>query len=493
MRADRLATFVTPLLRAGQADLSRYEQPYRGVTGRAAAVATPKTVDELRALINEAFTHRVRLLPQGANTGLVGASVPPPFTESERRGQQDGQNEQDGQEIIVVSMEKLLLDAPTSGREVSSNFEIFADEGVALVSSGARLSDVNTAAAKHGLHLPVDLSADPMIGGMIATNTGGSRVLRYGPMKQHVMSVQAVAADSQASIIGGLSRLRKDSRGLDTSQLLIGSGGTLGIITSAVLSLSVLSTFIQTWWLAVDDPAVISALFSFLHRQRPGVLSAFEFVSDEALSRTLALDGAPRNPFGDEMPRGVALVEWSGTRIEELSGIEDDVARAASEGLLVEGVRTDSASAWGIRHRVSESLRHYGIVLGHDISVPLNRLMVARAEAIEAVRKIAPHAVVCDFGHVGDGGLHLNLLLSADDTNLDELRVSLRAAIDAVVARHGGSYSAEHGLGPLNAERWKISTPTIEQQLIRAFKFVVDPRNIMGHPNHPYNRLESLS
>jgi FAD/FMN-containing dehydrogenase len=303
------------------------------------------------------------------------------------------------------------------------------------------------------------------------------------------VSVQAVAADADATLFGSLDRLHKDSRGLDIAQMLVGSGGTLGIITAAVIALSPLPKHEETWWLALDDAADASQVFTTLYANRPNELSAFEFVSAEALSRTLALDGAPRNPFGDNVPNGAVLVEWSSQHRVPLENIEEAIARLASDRLIGDGVRTDAVSAWGIRHRVSESLRHYGVVLGHDISVPLNALMATRDAAIRAVREIAPHAVVCDFGHIGDGGLHLNVLLPADDPQLSTLRLTIRSAIDEVVARFGGSYSAEHGLGPLNAQRWKSQTPRIEQEIIRSIKQVVDPNHLLGHPLHPYNQL----
>ncbi len=461
---DQLSPTVQSfLLRPGEstdAELARFEQPARGTGGQAAAVALPRCVDELRELVREAYQHRIALLPQGANTGLVGGSVPT--------------NEGD---MVVVSLERL------------SSIEVFRHERLAVVGAGVRLSQLNAAAAIHGLHLPVDLSADPMLGGMIATNTGGSRVLRYGAMKNHVVSVQAVGADADASIIGDLDRVQKDSRGLDVAQLLIGSGGTLGVIVGAVIALSPMPTRVETWWLALDDPLRASELYSVLRSRRPTLLSAFEFVSANALSRTMSLDGAPGNPFGSVVPEGAVLAEWSSVTASDLDGLEDDIAEVAGLGLIADGVLSDPAAAWGIRHRVSESLRHYGLVLGHDVSVPLDQVMYARRDMIAAVGEVSPTSVVCDFGHVGDGGLHLNLLVSADEPSLADLRVQVRMCIDEIVKSRGGSYSAEHGLGPLNAQRWAAETPPMEQDLVRALKAVVDPRGILGHPEHPYNRL----
>ena len=159
--------------------------------GRAALVVAPADIDEVRAVVRVASAEGVRLLAQGANSGLVGASVPPADPPT-----------------VVLSTER-LRSAPV----------IDIDGTTATVAAGTRLSELNEAAAIHGLHLPIDLGADPAIGGMIATNTGGSRVLRYGPMRRYVLAAEVVAADDDASVFGSLAALRKDSRGLDATQL----------------------------------------------------------------------------------------------------------------------------------------------------------------------------------------------------------------------------------------------------------------------------------
>ena len=455
------------MLRRPTDDLTRYEQPARGPAGRAAAVALPSSTAELREVVRDAVRAGTRLIPQGANSGLVGASVPPPTGDA-----------------VVVCLDRL-----------DGVVEFDPTEGVAVVRAGTRLSALAEVAAPHGLHLPVDLAADPSIGGMVATNTGGSRVMRYGPMRAHVLGLTAVAADADASSFGGSMRLRKDSRGLDPAHALVGSGGALGIVTEVVLTLAPLPRRIETWWLAVPDAARVPALFDVLTGARPGALSAFEFVSAAALEHTLAAPGAPASPFGGAVGAGVpdaVLVEWSASDDHSLDGLEDDIARAHELGLLVDGRLVDPAAGWGIRHRVSESLRTAGTVFGHDVSTPRHRLFAARAETIGELARVAPHGTVCDFGHVGDGGLHLNLVLPPGTDASDALRIEVRGVVDEIVARHGGSYSAEHGLGPVNAERWLATTPPLERRLVAAIKAVVDPHRILGHPDHPYNRLPPL-
>ena len=265
---------VTPVLVPGIDDVARFERPARG------AVAAPRSWSPRRtstrfAPSSASPSPRASVCClKGANTGLVGASVPPADPPT-----------------VVLSTERLRShrSSTSTARRPRSH-------------AGTRLSELNEAAAAHGLHLPIDLGADPAIGGMIATNTGGSRVLRYGAMRRYVLAAEVVAADDDASVFGSLAALRKDSRGLDATQLAIGSGGTLGVITGAVVDLVPLPRSTQTWWLAVEDTDRVVELLAILERRRPGALSAFELVSRAAFERTLGVAGTPANPFGDAVP-----------------------------------------------------------------------------------------------------------------------------------------------------------------------------------------------
>jgi FAD/FMN-containing dehydrogenase len=449
---------VAPVLVPGRDDVARFDEPARGERGRAALVSTPATADEVADVVRICVAERVRMLPQGANTGLVGASVAPADPPT-----------------VVLSTERLC---PT--------LDIDADAATATVGAGTRLSELNAAAAEHGLHLPIDVSSDPAIGGMVATNTGGCRVLRYGPMRRYVLAADIVAADEAASPLGSRNALRKDSRGLDVTQLAVGSGGTLGVVVGAVVGLVPLPRSAQTWWLAVDVPDRVPQLLALLERRRPGALSAFEVVSRAPLERTLATEGSPPSPFGEALPEVAVLAEWSFA--DDAPGVEDDIDAAFGAGLIADGRLVAPATAWALRHRISDSLRAYGVVLGHDVAVPRSVLMDVRRRATAAVAELAPDAVMCDFGHAGDGGLHLNVLVPADaGPPSPVLAGAIRAAIDDVVLSVGGSYSAEHGLGPLNAERWLATTPPLEQRLVTALKNTVDPHRLLGHPAHPYN------
>ena len=316
----------------------------------------------MREVVRRAVVDGIRLIPQGANTGLVGASVPPADDPA-----------------VVLSLERL------AGVPV-----IDVANATAVVEAGTRLSALNAAAAPHGLHLPVDLGADPAIGGMIGTNTGGSRVLRYGPMRSQVLGVELVTADDDASILGHLTGLRKDSRGLDAVHLAVGSGGTLGVVTRAVIALTPLPRTVETWWLALADAGAAVDVLGLLDARRPGTLSAFELVSKNALARTLSADGAPANPFGGDRPAAAVLAEWSFGDTVSPEAVAADVEAAFDAGLVTDGRQVDPAAAWGLRHRVSESLRIHGVVLGHDVSTPRSALLAVRDAAADAVAELAP-------------------------------------------------------------------------------------------------------
>jgi FAD/FMN-containing dehydrogenase len=447
-------------------DRARYEEPARGRRGTAAAVVRPATLEEVRAVVEWARTNQVRLLPQGANTGLVGASTP-------------GVSSNDGEPTVVLSLERL-----------DAGLTVDAGDRVAVVAAGTRLSALNAAAARHDLHLPIDLSADPSLGGMVATNTGGSRVLRYGSLRRHVLGAEVVFADAAVSVVTHLDAVRKDSRGLELPQLLVGSGGALGVVTRVAVALTPVPEATATWWIEPRDEAAVPELLAALE-QDPAhgeLLSALELLSVGALEAAASHGGEGGGvPFAARRPPVVLLAEWSGPSTA-IDGLERLFARLVEAGLANDAVAVPPARSWALRHGVTDALRVRGVVLGHDVATPRRALMAFRADARAAVQALVPRAEVSDFGHVGDGGLHCNVVFPhgiAPPTSAE--RAAIRGAIEAAVAAHGGTYSAEHGLGPLNAARWRATTPVVEQAVIAAIKRTVDPLGLLGHRDHPYN------
>jgi FAD/FMN-containing dehydrogenase len=435
-------------------DLERYERPARGVRGHARGVVRPADVDGVRAVVRWARRHHVRIVAQGANTGLVGASVP----------------DQSGA-MVVLSLERLR-----------GAIEIDPVDRTAVVPAGTPLSVLNDALMPHGLMFPIDLGADPSIGGMVATNTGGSRMVRYGDVRRHVLGVEAVLADDDASVLDALSPLRKDNTGLRLADVFVGSDGTLGIITRVAIEAVPRPSRRSTWWVVPRDDDAVTALLVHLERWRTGALSAFELVSRPAFVAALAHGNHGPDPFAQEDPPVVLLVEFSGD-----DDVDDDLvaALAAAGELMADGRAVPAAVAWGLRHAITEGLRAIGVVMGFDVSTTRSRMMTLRA-GVGALVAARPPARLCDFGHAGDGGLHLNIVHPFDAAPTPEAERALRDAVYAVVAEHGGSFSAEHGIGPVNASWWRRYTDPVEQRLTIRLKQLFDPEGILGRPDLPF-------
>ncbi len=439
----------------GGAALDRYVVPARGPSGATPAVVRPADTEQVRAVVRWARRHRLRLIPQGANTGLVGASTPGPAGE------------------VVLSLERLDPEP-----------RIDPVDRTAIVGAGTRLSTLNEAAAAHGLVLPIDLGADPSIGGMVATNTGGARMVRHGDMRRHVLGLQAVVADDECAVVGSLDGLRKHNVGPSIEQLLIGSAGAFGIVTTVQVELSPVERHRSCAWLAsTDDDAAIGALVE-IERAHGAQLSAFEALSARALTAG-ASRGGHGAPF-DPVPPLSVLVELAGDEDVD-DALVDALDRCSRLGLLDDAVVVPADHAWALRHAVTEGLRDLGVVTGFDLSVHRPSLPALRHAVADAVAERFPRATTADFGHWGDGGVHCNVVWPPDSPptaeELDELRTLV---FDLAVDRFGGSYSAEHGIGPHNAAQWTRRTDPTRRRLLAALRDVVDPLGVLGHAGLPF-------
>lgn len=452
---DELAAALTRPLRRGDA-AAPHERPWRGPPGAALAVALPTDTEEVRTIVRWARAHQVRLLPQGAATGLVGASTPPP----------------EGPAPLVVSTDAL-----------TARLEIDPVGATAVVSAGVRLSELNAAAASHLLELPVDLAADPALGAMVATNTGGSRVLRYGDMSRCVLGVEAVTATESAEVIGDVRALRKDNTGPDVTRLMVGSSGAFGILTAVAVALTPVPEERAT---ALVGPLADTAALDLLRSLRASLgdrLSAFEVMGALALAAALAHMPDPPAIDAGQDPAVTVLVEASGA-----AGTEEALVQALARhgGVALDTARAvPPATAWAVRHRITESLRARGSVIGFDLSVRPDRLPALRTAVRELVAGRSMLLEVADFGHWGDGGVHCNVVVPHDVDLTTEEATELRRAVYSEVDHFGGSFSAEHGIGPLNAEQWLTTTPAIEREALTAWKQIVDPLGILGHPGLP--------
>ncbi len=447
-------------------DLTAYETPARGAGGPAAAVVRPASTEEVRAVVRWARRHRRRLLPQGANSGLVGASTPPPVPPDGTGGATEAP--------VVLSTERLV-----------DGLVLDPVDRTAVVPAGLRLSRLNDAAGRHGLELPIDLGADPCLGGMAATNTGGARMLRHGDMRRQVLGIEAVLADDDVSVLDTLRTLRKDNTGADPTALLVGSSGAFGVITRVAVELHPRPAE-RACLLATTTPdGALDLLLAAEHRLGES-LSAFEVLSEEAVDAAATQEGV-RVPLHPAAGRVLVLVEAAGA-----SGREDALVALADaadtpDTAPFEAVVTPAADAWRLRHAVTEGLRRLGVVVGFDVSVPRPSLPAFRERVRARALALGPEVRVADFGHWGDGGVHVNLVLPADRPPTEDLR---RAAASTVfgtaVDDFGGSFSAEHGIGPHNVEWWRRGTTPAARRLLSSFKRAADPLGILGHPALPY-------
>jgi len=442
-------------------DLEKYEKGWRYGAGKARLVVRPSSVEELSSVLVHCSASGVRVIPQGANTGLVGASVP------------DAEGD-----MVVLSLERL-----------NHRIEIDLLNRSVRVEGGVLLSQLNAALAEHGLVFPVDLGADPQIGAMVATNTGGTRLLKYGDVRHNLLGLEAVLADG--TVIEALKGLRKDNTGLDPKQLFTGTTGVFGVVTQAVLNVVPLPRQRATALVGCSTGEGVLGLLQGLEQQCLEVLTAFEVISAEALRAVFTHQPRLRNPYGKrEIPAYTVLVELSSTleasRLELGTLLEESLA-AHLEGDAGEGVldvfMSKVEEAWEIRHHVSESLRSEGRVLGLDISVPRSKLP-AFTEAVAAwIAAEHPYLRVCDFGHWGDGGTHLNLVWRPEEASMpsEELIPTIqRRVYDLAVLDFGGSYSAEHGVGPHNQVFYDAYTSATVKALCTVLKEHLDPKGTLG-------------
>lgn len=424
-------------------DLLGYETPARYRTGRAAAVLRPRTTEAVSQAIAYCVRRNLHITPQGANTGLVEGSTP------------DASGEQ-----LILNLERL------TGR-----LEIDPIDRTIEASAGYRLSALNEALAPHGLALAIDLGADPTLGGMAASNTGGARFLRYGDMRRHVLAVEAVLFDEQGSIVRFGRGLRKDNSALALRQLMVGSFGALGVITSLVLEVDRIPEQ-RVAALLVPGAGRELDLLRRIEAAAGSRLSALEGMSGTVMRRALAHAPRLRDPFRPgEVPPFAMLAEIEdGPRAAGSLSLDEVLQRLLAE--IVEDPNSPlenaffgpAEEAWALRHALSEGLRASGVVVGFDLAFRRSKVFAFRAEAIARLAIAFPELEVCDFGHVADGGLHFNLVGSAaDGASPKRLEALQDLVLSLAVEGFGASFSGEHGLGRANQQAYERFTPPAVQ------------------------------
>lgn len=426
----------------------------RRYTGSALAVAQPATTAETARIVQTCARHGVAIVPQGGNTGLVGGATPAP----------------DARAIVL------------STRRMHRIRAIDTTNDCITVEAGCTLRAVQDAARDQGRLFPLRLASEGSctIGGNLATNAGGTEVLRYGNARELTLGIEAVLADGR--VWNGLRPLRKDNSGYDLKQWFIGSEGTLAIITAASLKLFAAPRAQLVALAALPNLNAALALLACARAQAGPALTAFEVLAEPAVELVARHDPAQRRPFPVPHP-WLALLEWTDHESDEhaAAGLERLCAHAIETGLArdVAIARTlaDCADLWRLRESVPEAQARAGGNVKHDISLPLEAWTPFLAETETALTALDRRLQIFAFGHLGDGNLHYNVGTVAGTPSrvAFELEREINDIVFGAVERHRGSVAAEHGVGQLRRELAGRVKPPIERELMRTIKSALDP------------------
>ncbi|ACB33785.1 FAD linked oxidase domain protein [Leptothrix cholodnii SP-6] len=442
-------------------DLSAYEiDRRRRYHGRALAVLRPGSTDEVAQVLRLAAAHGVAVVTQGGNTGLVGGSVP------------DASGAQ-----LLLSLQRLnrvrRLDA--------ANLTL-------TVEAGCILQAAQEAAASADLLLPLSLAAEGSctVGGNLATNAGGVQVLRYGNARELCLGLEVVTPHGE--IWDGLRGLRKDNTGYDLRDLYIGSEGTLGVITAAVLRLYPQPRAVLT---ALATCATLEDCLNLLQRAQArsgATLTAFEVMNAQSLALVQQHFAAAALPSMPAAPWTV-LLEVSDARNEQHAAtlLESLLADAVAAGLiddaLVAQSLTQSRTFWRLRETIPLAQAADGLNIKHDIALPVSRIPAFVVQADAAVQAQCPGARSVNFGHLGDGNLHYNVMAPAGVAPAEFLVANEDAVnrrVYDLVNAHGGSISAEHGIGVLKRDELLRHQSPVALALMQRIKAALDPQGLMN-------------
>jgi FAD/FMN-containing dehydrogenase len=436
----------------------RYLEEPRGIyKGQSALLALPRTPEEVATLIRHANDARVGVIPYGGGTGLVGGQVAP-----------------QGPAPLILSLERM-----------NKVRDVYVDENVLVAEAGVILADVQAAADAEDRLFPLSLAAEgsARIGGNLATNAGGTGVLRYGNARDLCLGLEAVLPDGQ--IWNGLTRLRKNNTGYDLRHLLIGAEGSLGVITAAALKLFAKPTHTGTALLVVNDPRAALDLLSLARAQLGEMVSAFELIHRQGLQFLSEVLPDIRQPF-ETPPEWCVLIELglSGD-LDPENALETLFTSALEAGLVTDGLIAQNAQQskdfWLIREMIPEANRLIGSISSHDISVPLGAIPDFIRKGGELLAQIGEFRINC-FGHVGDGNLHYNVFPTVGKSRADHenARSAIKEEVHDLVHEMGGSISAEHGIGRLKVGDLERYGDPVKLSAMRAIKAALDPHGIMN-------------
>jgi FAD/FMN-containing dehydrogenase len=433
---------------------------WRGAySGTAAAVVRPGSTEEVAAVVGLCRELGVAVVPQGGNTGLCGGAVP------DASGRQ-----------VVLSLTRM--------RRIR---DLDAVNATITVEAGVVLRTVQEAAAAAGRLFPLSLGAEGSctIGGNLATNAGGTGVLRYGTMRDLTLGLEVVLPDGR--VWHGLRGLRKDNTGYDLKQLFVGAEGTLGVITAAVLKLFPAVRSRATAWVALPDPQAAVDLIGVVRETAGDRLTAFELMSRRSVELVLRHVPGVRDPIVDVHP-WYALVELSDTLPDAGldAVVEAALGEAVERGLVSDAVLASGsaqvAALWALREGISEAQNPEGPSLKHDVTVPISSIPAFVAATDRALAEALPGVRVVAYGHVGDGNLHYNLSgpEPRDDAAFRARAGELSHIVHDSAAALDGSISAEHGFGQSKRDVIADYKSPLELELMRGVKQLFDPAGLMN-------------
>jgi FAD/FMN-containing dehydrogenase len=434
------------------------EEPRDRYHGRAALVLRPGSTAEVQQILALANTTRTAIVPQGGNTGLVGGQVP------------DGSGHQ-----IVLSLAR--LNAIRAIEPIGNTID---------VEAGVTLQRVREAAESANRLFPLSLPSEGSctIGGNIGTNAGGTGVIAYGNMRDLVLGLEVVLADGR--LWRNMRHLRKDNTGYDFRGLFVGSEGTLGVVTAAVLKLFPRPRSVATAFVAVPDPEAALALLQIAQAQNSATLTAFELMPRFGIELAIKHDLGSRDPLATAYAWYVLIEISSGTDSGIDTVLETLLSDAMEQGLVLDAVLAASIeqakALWRPRESMSEVQGREGGSIKHDVSVPVSDVARFLAEAIPAVERFVPGARVLPFGHVGDGNIHFNVSqpLGGDKEAFLARWEEVNVVVHEIVARYNGSISAEHGIGQSKRVLLPGVKHAVEMEVMRSAKTMFDPNGILN-------------
>lgn len=424
--------------------------------GRTSMLLRPGSVDEVVAILKLANETKAPLVPQGGNTGLVGAQIP-----------LDGE--------LILSLTRL-----------DKIREVDAASNAMTCEAGVVLQKAQEAAASVDRLFPLSLGAEGSctIGGNLSTNAGGTAALAYGIARELVLGLEVVLADGR--VMRQLSKLKKDNTGYDLRHIFIGAEGTLGIITAAVLKLFPRPRETETAFIGVPSPAAAVKLLNLARSRIGGTVTSFELIVRTVIDFAVKHGHGLRDPLTGKHPWYV-LTEVASQHSGSLrTSLEELLADAAQQGLIEDATIAASLEQarafWHLRHMLPEVQKPEGGSIKHDVSVPVAAIPDFLIEASAAVQKLIPGSRPVPFGHVGDGNIHFNVSqpVGADQTAFLARWSEVNHVVDDVVLKHGGSISAEHGIGKLKREELARVKDPVALELMRGLKRMLDPNGILN-------------